>query len=143
VPPSPPPHADLPKQRWEQRDLSVLEGCWTLGKEYQVQTYNMFNMPMETGVTRAARLCLDQSGHGHESDISDFPSGRVTCDAPVTARFGSGGNLSIQRPRVTCNPPRMTWMSAQLNCTRHDDATAVCTETNEHGNVTVEFRRAK
>lgn len=142
-PSPPPPHADLPKQRWEQRDLAVLEGCWILGKEFSVQSYNMFNVPGESGVTRAARLCLNQSGQGHEAAVSDFPSGRVRCDAPVTAGFGSGGDLTIERHQVTCNPPRMNWVGAHLSCVRRDDSIAICTETSMHGRAVVEFRRAR
>ncbi len=139
----PAPHVDLPKQRWEQRDLSVLEGCWTLGKEVGAQKYNMLNMPTEAGVTRAARLCLDKSGHGRESTVSDFPSGRIKCDAPVTAHFDSTGELAIRRAPVLCNPPRTTYMAALLRCARRDDSVAICNETSEHGEVTVEFRRAQ
>jgi hypothetical protein len=138
----PSPHVDLPKQRWEQGDLSVLEGCWTLGKEVGAQKYNLLNMPTETGITRAARLCLDNSGRGRESTVSDFPSGRIKCDAPVTANFDSTGGLTIRRAPVLCNPPRTTYMAALLRCTRRDDSVAICNEASEHGEVFVEFRRA-
>nr|WP_294509948.1 hypothetical protein [uncultured Rhodopila sp.] len=142
-PPPPAPHADLPKQRWDQHDLSVLQGCWSLGREVKVQSYNAFNVPGEVGVARAGRLCLDQAGHGQESTVTDFPSGRVRCEAPVTATFGASGQLEINRPAVGCNRAQTTWLHAHLSCVRRDDSLAACTETGEHGSSPIEFRRAR
>lgn len=142
-PPKPAPPVDLPKQAWEQRDLSALEGCWVLGREYRVTAYDMFNRPSEQGVTRAARMCLDRAGHGTEASKSDFPSGRVSCEAPVMAGFGDRGTLSIQRPTVMCSPPRMRWTGGYMSCVRRDDSMALCTERGEHGSKVLEFRRAR
>jgi hypothetical protein len=98
----------------------------------------------EQGTTQAERLCLDESGHGRIKMVSDFASGRVTCDAPATAAFGSSGTLIIQRPNVMCSPAqaRTNWMSARLNCTRRNDSVADCSETTQHGTTTIEYRRA-
>jgi hypothetical protein len=145
--PAPPvqstPPADLPKQRWDQGDLSALDGCWSLGRAYSVMSYDMLNRPLERGTTRAARLCLDKAGHGQESSVSDFPSGQVNCTARVTANFDVPGHLSIHRPSVMCSPPRMHWVGAQLSCVRESDTVALCTESGEHGQNQLEFRRAR
>jgi len=137
------PRADLPAERWAAHDLSILDGCWLLGHEVRAQRYNMLNFPTEQGMTRAGRICLDKSGRGEESSVSDFPSGRVVCNAPISATFGANGALSITRPAVTCSPPQTTWLQGRLECTRRDDQVADCVETGQHGSTNVEFRRAR
>jgi hypothetical protein len=101
-----------------------------------------FGRTSERGVTRAGRLCLDKTGHGRWTSVSDFPSGRLTCHAPVSAHFGQNGSLDIGRPRVNCDQPGRYWVPAQVACARRDDEHADCISTETQGRSNLEFRRA-
>jgi hypothetical protein len=142
-PPAPAKPVDLPQDAWSKHDLSVLKGCWVLGKPVEAALYSNFGIQTESGITQAARLCFDETGNGHETELSDFPSGRLTCQARITATFSSKDELIFQRPRGVCRPRAVFWMRARATCTRQNDEVAECIQIDEKSTAHVEFRRAR
>jgi hypothetical protein len=130
LPPVPAP--DLPAQRWEHQDLSMLEGCWVLGKDYQT-TYVMENEPGKSAGKQnvlAERLCLNANGKGRLETSSVIVSGpldgnKVVCHLPVSARFDESGALVAQIARRRCTGNFTTLRNTYI-CRRQDNGTALC-----------------
>lgn len=116
----------LPASRWAAGDLSLLQGCWTLGAETQATlTSAAF---VETCQVQAERLCFGADGKGtRESTMTCPTQGRVACTAPIEAVF-SGQVLATRQPRVTCEPAHTHWDPDELACRRVHDDLARCTD---------------
>jgi hypothetical protein len=144
-PPPPPPQTpvDLDAERWNNKDLSVLEGCWRLGHDTALNWVEEDGTIIETNCTqRAGRLCFDANGNGINEESGFCPSGlRFDCRAPMSARFDADGTIVAEHPKVpgACNtgPIFARW----YNCQRVDDTKAVCTRRDRGGSSTLEFRR--
>jgi hypothetical protein len=116
----------LPAARWAAGDLSLLEGCWTLGAPTQA-TYSA-GAHRETCEVDAGRICFGADGKGtRESNMTCPTPGRVTCAAPVEARFADGA-VATRQPRVTCTPSDTSWEADELACRRVNDDLARCTD---------------
>jgi hypothetical protein len=65
---------------------------------------------------------------------------RITCAAPITARFGNDNTLGTTQPAVQCNPGQANWTGPpnSLTCRRVSDTLAVC---RDRLNFDYEFRR--
>ncbi len=89
-PPEPPPDPDrLDAEKWEESDITLLDGCWSLASDYTLQN-------VDTGVMVDVdfwEMCFDSHGQGNQELV--FSDG-VTCSEPVTARFLEDGRLSIE-----------------------------------------------
>jgi hypothetical protein len=120
APPAPPPVAALPADRWDRRDLGMLEGCWN--RETAMQTTDR-----QTGrINRVVRwvTCFDRNGVGRQQVT--YENG-MTCSGPVRAEFLPNGRLAIN-DTAPCGggiggvqiPP------VQYNCRRIDDSLAIC-----------------
>ena len=116
----------LPATRWAAGDISLLEGCWTLGAPTQA-TYSA-GAHRETCQVDAGRVCFGADGKGTRESTMTCPTpGRVTCAAPVEARFADGA-IATRQPRVTCTPPETFWEADELACRRVHDDLARCTD---------------
>jgi hypothetical protein len=136
VEPTPPPA--LPVDRWKERDLSILDGCWILGRDTPA-TMTQDNGPPLRGVQRAGRLCFDRGGRGTYDAVAEFPGRpRLECKAPVTATFQPDETVRIQKPQVTCTDGGSRWNADTLNCRRVDDNVALCRDSR---GGELEFRR--
>ena len=134
-PPKPPP---LPVDRWKERDLSILDGCWVLGRDTPA-TMTQDNGPPLRGVQRAGRLCFDRAGRGTYEAVAEFPGrSRLQCKAAITAGFQPDETVRIQKPQVTCTDGKSRWNADTLNCRRVDDNVALCRDTR---GGELEFRR--
>ena len=108
-PPPPPKPSDppkpLPADRWNNKDLSLLKGCWQLGHETRT------SMSRAGGVGpapfRPARSASARMARGERERIAQS-TGAYSCRAPVTATFGDGGTLRTTQPQVTCSPSSIT-----------------------------------
>jgi hypothetical protein len=121
APPAPPPPvASLPADRWDRRDLGMLEGCWN-------RETNMSTVDNRTGqVNRVTRwvTCFDRQGNGRQEVT--YANG-ATCSGPVRAEFLPSGRLAIN-DTAPCGaggrgvqiPP------VQYDCQRIDDTLAIC-----------------
>jgi len=134
--PAPPP---LPADRWAQKDLGLLQGCWRLG--HDTQGTIGFNGRTERCAIRAGRICFGTNGSGERESTADCPGlGRLRCAAPVTARFGSDDTLGTTQPVVRCQPGSASWSGPpnSLTCRRISDTMAIC---RDRLNFEHEFRR--
>jgi hypothetical protein len=130
VPAIPPPakaQPALPADRWNNKDLSMLAGCWQLGKE----TVARMGLPggnKEMCRVSAGKICFDGNGNGTREMTDICPStGKIECRAPITASFGADGNVHTRQPMVNCKPTS-TWFAEPnfLNCRRVSDDHASC-----------------
>jgi hypothetical protein len=134
-----PPPQPLPADRWNKKDLSMLEGCWLLGRD-TVATWGV-NGRNERCSVKAGQICFDGKGTGRrETTILCPTGGTIRCAAPVTARFGNDGTLDTTQPQVQCTPQVYRWNAEQnsLTCRRVNDALATC---HDGLNFDYEFRR--
>lgn len=141
-PPPPPKKADLPEDKWQKKDLSVLEGCWVLGRDSESTLAT--GGGMVRGVNRAGRMCFDKNGGGTRESTQEFPGyPRLVCSAPVRAVFSDDGRLKTTQPPVPCEPRSrgVTWNGPPnaLDCVRQSDTLALCTDAQ---GIQHEFRRA-
>ena len=115
--PPPPPRADLPQERWDQRDLTMLEGCWTL-----VSSMTVTNETTRSSSPIASwRQCFDGQGAGKQTIV--LADGRK-CEGPLSASFVGGDDLRVAEPqpcRGTVNLSQST-----RTCKRTSDTEAVC-----------------
>ncbi len=103
-PPPPPPPPPKPKppakpktpsgldpNAFDNKDISVMEGCWQLSSDYAVRDIN-------TGrITRFKywRICFDKNGNGTE--IMRSTDG-VRCEGRLKGRMPGGGRLTMREP---------------------------------------------
>ncbi|KAA5612179.1 hypothetical protein F1189_10980 [Rhodovastum atsumiense] len=135
-PPAPQPRAELPKDRWEQRDLSMLEGCWR-------NITSMRTIDMKTRVVNEVRdwkLCFDRSGHGQQT--VSWGDGDV-CQGSLRASFAEGGKLTLTDAEH-CTGPGKGLVLGQTECRRDSDFEATCLRRDlegGRGKQTGRFRR--
>lgn len=144
-PPPPPPVAKaappppLPADRWAQKDLGLLQGCWRLG--HDTQGTIGINGRTQTCAVKAGRICFGGNGTGQRESTAVCPgTGTIRCTAPITARFGNDSTLGTTQPGVRCHPGSTTWSGPAngLTCRRVSDTMAVC---RDRLNFEHEFRR--
>jgi hypothetical protein len=134
TPAQPPP--DLPADRWQRRDLAMLEGCWD-------RITNLSTHDTRTGqLDRVAswRICFDRAGSGRHS--VRYESGQ-TCSGPVRARFGPNEKLIMEdQSNIQCDR-NFYIFRANSECTRTNDKEAQCDAIQPENNtrVTAIFRR--
>ncbi len=135
VEPDKPP--DLPEDRWNKRDLAILDGCWQLGEPTPATLDNRDGSVK--GRYTAGRLCFDGSGRGTYEITGEFP-GHPTlhCKGPVTAVFQPDGKIRVHKPESTCGDGRTRWRITTYTCRRVSDNTAMCASP---GGREDEFRR--
>jgi hypothetical protein len=134
--------SDLPAERWEKGDISVLKGCWQLGRDVSM-THRFADGRTEKVVARAGRLCFDDSGSGLHEQVTVGPGETWDCKAPISAKFWSNGTLVTNQPDVMCEgSPPTRWAATRLACRRVDDSLALCQATDRTGHTQLEFRRA-
>ncbi|MGD9880614.1 MAG: hypothetical protein AB7F22_26860 [Reyranella sp.] len=142
--PKPPPVAaapppPLPADRWAQKDLGMLQGCWRLGRD----TEGNIGLAGRTErcAVKAGRICFGSNGSGERRTTAHCPgTGTITCTAPITARFGNDNSLGTTQPPVPCTPPQASWNGPpnSLTCRRVSDTLAIC---RDRLNFEHEFRR--
>jgi len=141
-PPPPPPQpkpAPLPADRWAQKDLGMLQGCWVLGHDTQ-GNIGVGNRS-ELCAVKAGRICFGANGSGERTTTAICPgAGTVRCSAPVSARFGNDNSLGTSQPAVRCQPSSVGWNGPpnSMNCRRINDTLAIC---RDRLNFEHEFRR--
>ncbi len=137
--PPPPPPAPLPADRWAQKELTMLQGCWRLGRD----TRGSIDLSgrSEACDIKAGRICFGANGGGDRQTTAICPStGTITCAAPITARFGNDSTLGTTQPAVPCNPAKAHWNGPPngMTCRRVSDTLALC---RDRLNFEYEFRR--
>ena len=136
---APPPPPPLPADRWAQKDLGMLQGCWRLGHDTEGSIG--VNGRVERCAVKAGRICFQANGSGERQTTADCPrTGMVRCTAPITARFGNDSTLGTTQPAVRCDTGGTGWNGPpnSLTCRRVSDSLAVC---RDRLNFEHEFRR--
>lgn len=133
------PPAPLPADRWAQKDLGMLQGCWRLGHD----TRGSIGVSgrTESCAVKAGRICFQGNGSGERQTTAVCPgAGTIRCTAPITARFGNDTTLGTTQPAVNCNPAGTSWNGPpnSLTCRRVSDTLAIC---RDRLNFEHEFRR--
>jgi hypothetical protein len=144
-PPAPPPVAKapaaaLPADRWEQKDLGMLQGCWRLGRDTE-GNLGVGGGRSERCAVKAGRICFESNGSGQRQTTAICPgTGTIRCTAPITARFGNDSTLGTTQPPVRCEPTGTGWNGPpnSLTCRRVNDSLAIC---RDRLNFEHEFRR--
>lgn len=138
--PPPSPGADFPEDKWQNKDVSVLNGCWQLGREIKRPIGAREKNPDICLVIKTVRLCLDPTGSGKaEVRGEDCPGAASTsCEAPITAAFAGDGALRMTTKPATC-PDNTHWPKTVFNCRRVDDKALRCADPS--GGEELEFRR--
>jgi hypothetical protein len=91
LPVCPPPRAEpegIDAERWEDRDVGLLEGCWTLDSDMSIRDVST----QRASPVRSWRMCFDADGTGSQELV--FENG-VICEGPVGARFAESGALTL------------------------------------------------
>lgn len=116
-PPSEP--ASLDAERWDEQDISILEGCWQLDSNYS--TVNV-----QTGVRRSVtdwQLCLDSNGTGEQTMV--YEDG-TACRGPAQGSFDPSGQLILtDTARIQCDGGAFVYERV-TTCERAADGTADC-----------------
>ena len=123
-PPAPPPRADLPQERWDRRDLSMLEGCWTLNSSMTVTN---------EGTGRVSPIaswqqCFDGQGSGRQTLV--LQDGR-RCEGPLSAAFAPDDQLRVTEPQACRGTVNIS--PSLRTCRRSSDTEAVCEGHNVSG----------
>ncbi len=122
--PVPPPRADLPRDQWDQQDLTMLAGCWHLSTAIQTRDDRGVGSPIKTW-----RMCFDGAGRGNQE--TTLQDGRH-CSGPLDAVFTGVGLLRVTHTQP-CSGPGLTMSQAILQCHRLSDAEAQCDGRNPDG----------
>ena len=123
--PSPAPRAALPERQWGQRDVSLLQGCWSMVTDMSVRRRGEEGPGVRL---RSWRMCFDDHGVGRQTETLE--DGR-SCDGPLAATF-EGDRLRVtQSP--PCTGPGLRMGHDELLCRRVSDAEAQCEGRNSSG----------
>jgi len=115
--PAAPPRADLPQDRWDRRDLAMLEGCWNLYTAITVFNEN----GTQASKIRSWRQCFD--GHGTGRQTIALEDGRQ-CEGALAASFGQDAVLRVTEP-TACHGTLHLSRNERL-CRRLGDDEAEC-----------------
>ena len=119
-----PPRADLPQERWDRGDLSMLEGCWNLRSSMRATSRAMPDgSPIATW-----RQCFDGHGAGRQTIV--LQDGR-RCESSLGASFVGENRLRVTESQP-CTGTLMMAPSERI-CRRISDSEAVCDGRNISG----------
>jgi hypothetical protein len=142
----PPKQPSFPADRWARKDISILEGCWLLGRPVAAVRGDLGSPVREDNCTRTAgRICFGNNGIGqHEATTTCPIAGRFCCSAPIRAKFEENGTIHTTQPRVRCSDALTYWLPYEHTCHRVNDNLAVCRSSSFPGfpSRELEFRRA-
>jgi hypothetical protein len=132
----PTPAEDLPADKWERGEVSLLEGCWELETDYRIRWPGMGRVTNVTNWT----MCFDAQGQGNQTLL--LSDGR-RCGSAISGGFTAQGRLRLQDAgNVPCGPDSFIH-ERRIDCERVDAARAQCTTSQaaSGGHANASFRR--
>ncbi|MDI2090172.1 hypothetical protein [Commensalibacter oyaizuii] len=124
-PPQPKQNVDLPKESWNKKDTSMLNGCWHLTTHLELYQRTFFSTSHQP-VTNWT-LCFKPNGAGRQV-LTRRDGG--TCTGPLNAQF-QGNKLVLQQP-TDCQGA-FHLIPGKNVCTRLNDKEARCTYIDAEG----------
>ncbi|MDI2113696.1 hypothetical protein [Commensalibacter nepenthis] len=118
--------ADLPKDAWEKKDKSMLNGCWHLTTHLELYEQRLFRMSHQP-VTNWT-LCFNSNGGAGRQVLTRKDGG--TCTGPLNAQF-QGNQLVLNQP-TDCQGA-FHLIPGRNVCTRINDKEARCTYIDAEG----------
>ena len=113
----------LPRDRWNQHDLSMLAGCWSRASNMTVHDIATdHQLPVASW-----RICFDGQGSGNQT--LTLQNG-AQCTGPVQATF-EGDKLITRAAR--CTGSSFNFVRSEQDCTRVSDIEANCVGRNLEG----------
>lgn len=141
--PEPEPPADPPpeqtedqfdRDRWEQGDISIMEGCWLLDSDYKlrhIETGELITVPFW-------RACFDADGNGTQELRM---SNGAECSGPMTADFTSDTEMQLSdNADVPCSQG-LRIFKRTTQCTLDQNDRAVCVSRNQGGSSNIRLKR--
>ncbi len=131
--------ADLSQDRWDQRDLSMFEGCWNLYTSLTISNHARTT----SSKARTWRMCFDRHGFGQQSLLLE--DGR-SCEGSLAVAFDQGSTLRVTESEG-CHGPTLQMNRAVSLCRRLSEGEAQCNGHNlddagaEGSSFTGRFRR--
>lgn len=119
-PPPPPPPRDIDEDKWNNRDISLLEGCWDLEGNFETVEAGNVRTPV-----RSWTMCFDARGNGSQDFIA-FREGKP-CSGPVRGAFEGSGQMSIAFTQDARCRPGGVIIRRSATCTLRPDGRAQCT----------------
>ncbi len=125
-PPKPPP--SFPADRWANKDLSLLNGCWQFGSATTVTRYFQGRPgPSEQCSVTASNVCVDGSGSGRMDFGRQCPSvGASQCSTAIVAVFLNDGTMQWTMPGGACQPRNEVLYGGAYTCIRLGDEMLDC-----------------
>jgi len=124
-PPPPPGPRSLDPDRWNRRDLSMLEGCWH-------RYTNMTTRNLTTGEMMSVRewkICFNRQGQGEETIV--WTDGQ-SCRNRMQAQFNPDGDVHM-RDLERCRSAQGSLVLGEWVCHRVSDTEASCPRTALEG----------
>lgn len=123
LPTEPEKRADLPKDSWNKKDISMLNGCWHLTTPMNLQNL-ITNQPIPI---QSWSVCFDKSGNGYQTITT---KANKTCKGPVKAYFRGSEIIMTQPARCSGDFPVMQGTNV---CRYENGREAQCVYTdNQH-----------
>ena len=116
---------EIDAEAWEDRDVGLLEGCWSLDSDYRLKDVG-------TGAVSkvdAWEMCFDSDGNG--SQTVRFDDGIHCRSSQVSAAFDAVGNLVMSdNVNVSCDDNRFIY-ERTMTCSLAADGSASCVSSQE------------
>jgi hypothetical protein len=119
-PPAPQPPRDIDEDRWRNRDISLLEGCWDLESNFETVEAGNRRYPVSSW-----QMCFDAQGNGEQNFVA-FRE-RKPCSGPVRGAFQASGQMTIDFVRDATCQPAGTIIRRSSTCALTPDGRAQCT----------------
>lgn len=137
LPPPPPVPEEIPEEAFEERDVSYLQGCWSLSSDYRLREINSGRITR----VRGWQMCFDADGQGIQN--LTFDNG-VECAGSVGARFGQDGGLAVNDlDEVSCSDGTRIFRR-EIDCRRTREGSVDCSSiqpTRPNSGAEVSFSR--
>lgn len=118
----PQPPRGIDQDRWNDRDVSLLEGCWNLDSQLSIRDVST----NRASPVQSWKMCFDARGVGRQTLV--FTNGQ-RCEGPVTGSFASSGALQVDDGSDLSCSGGFTIFRRVGTCTLNRNGTAACTST--------------